>query len=66
MRRYFDSQEIGVNFWRKMKGEYMKKFRCEHISAYNSMENWRKIGVKLNGQSEKARKIKGFWVGGEA
>jgi len=44
----------------------MRNFRCEHISAYNSMENWRKIGVKLNGQSEKAHKIKGFLVGGEA
>ena len=44
----------------------MRNFRCEHISACNSMENWRKIGVKLNGQSEKAHKIKGFLVGGEA
>ena len=44
----------------------MRNFRCEHISAYISMKNWRKIGVKLNGQSEKAHKIKGFLVGGEA
>ena len=23
----------------------MRNFRCEHISAYNSMENWRKISL---------------------
>ena len=44
----------------------MKKFRYEYINAYNSMENWRKIGVKMNGHFEKTCKIKDFFVGGEA
>ncbi len=44
----------------------MKNFRCEYISSYNSMQNWRKIGVKHNSGTQKALKILDFLRGGRA